>query len=163
RQAQFDISRYAGRTIRLVFAASNPRGNVSSLFIDDVSLAACTTGQPPQAPPSNSNGDVYVAGRMLNSDTDRAIAGAQVFILVEGLSASDAADDDEVTDDEVLTYGITDNRGYFQTQDPVPRGRTYSVIVIADGYRPVIADDALEVPRNATNPVEANGTMRPAR
>ena len=163
KQAQFDLSRYAGRTLRLVFTASNPRGNVSSLFVDDVSLAACTTGQPPQAPPTNSNGDVYVAGRVLNSDTDRAIAGAQVFILVEGLTASDAADDDEVTDDEVLTYGITDNRGYYQTQDPVPRDKTYSVIVIADGYRPVIADDAVEVPRNATNPVEANGTMRPAR
>src|SRR5207247_3848088 len=43
-QAQGDLSQLGGKTVRVVFAAENPRTNVSSFFIDDVSLVACTTG-----------------------------------------------------------------------------------------------------------------------
>jgi Zn-dependent metalloprotease len=163
RQARFDLSRYAGRTVRLVFNASNPTGNVSSMFVDDVSLVACTTGQAQSTPAPPSGNRVYVAGHILDSDTERGIPGAQIFILRQGLSATAAARDDQITDDEVLTYGTADNNGAYQTLDPIPKGRTYSVILTADGYLPVIANNSLPLSNNAPNPTKGDAIMRPAR
>jgi bacillolysin len=160
RQVQFDLSRYAGRTIRLVFSAANPRGNVSSLFVDDVSVTACTTGQGPAAPSPASADQVYVQGHVVDADTGRGILGAQLFILKPGLTATDAAADGEITDDEVLTYGTGDSQGAYQTMDPVPRGHTYSVVLIAGGYRPVLADNGLALPADAPNPAQVDATMR---
>ncbi|HUP27250.1 MAG TPA: M4 family metallopeptidase [Chloroflexia bacterium] len=163
KQAQFDLARYAGKTIRLVYTADNPRGNVSSFFIDDVTLPACTTGQGPAAPSTSSNDQVYIQGHIVNSDTGRGISGAQIFILRQGLSATSAAQDDEVTDDEVLTFGTADSQGRYQTEDPIQRGKRYSVIIIAGGYRPVIADNGMTVPATASNPTQIDASMRPAR
>lgn len=160
QQAQFDLTRYAGRTVRLVFTAQNPRGNVSSFFVDDVTMAACTTGQGPAAPSTASASQVYIAGSIVAADTGRGITGAQIFILKPGITASAAAQDQEVTDNEVLTYGTSDSQGRYQTQDPVTRGQTYSVIIIANGYRPILADNGMVIPSNAANPTQVNATMR---
>jgi hypothetical protein len=163
QQVEFDVTRYAGRTVRIVLAAENPRGNVSSFFVDDVVLAACTTGQGPAAPPTSSSDQVYIRGRITNVDTGRAIEGAQIFILRQGLTASAAAADDQVTDDEVATFGTTDRAGTYQTEGPVARNRTYSVIIIAPGFRPVLANNGLRLPADATNPTQVNATMRRGR
>ncbi len=163
RQVQFDLTRYAGQTVRIVFTASNPRGNVSSFFVDDATMPACTTGQAPSAPPTSSQSQVYVNGYITSADTGRGIAGAQIFILNSGVTASAAAQDGQVTDDEVLTYGTTDSRGYYQTTDPVARGRSYSVIIIANGYRPVLADAGISLSSGASNPTEIDATMRAGR
>jgi Zn-dependent metalloprotease len=160
RQAQFDLSRYAGRTVRIVFSAANPRGNVSSLFIDDVSMTACTTGQGPAVPSPAAADQVYIQGHVVDADTGRGISGAQLFILKPGLTATDAAADGEITDDEVLTYGTSDSQGAYQTLDPVPRGHTYSVVLIAGGYRAVLADNGLALPADAPNPTQVDATMR---
>ena len=37
-EARLVLTRFAGKTIRLVFHVENPRGNVSSFFVDDVSV-----------------------------------------------------------------------------------------------------------------------------
>ena len=163
QQMQFDLSRYAGKTVRVVFAAENPRGNVSSFFVDDARLAACSTGQGPSAPPTSSSDQVYIEGRILNADTRRGIEGAQIFILRQGLSTSSAAADDEITDDEVAAFGTTDASGSYQTEDPVTRNRTYSVIIVARGYRPVLADNGVRLPADATNPTQVNAVMRRGR
>jgi Zn-dependent metalloprotease len=162
-QMQFDMSPYAGKTVRLVFAAENPRGNISSMFVDDVSLVACTTGSGPSAPRTRSQDLVYIQGTVKSSDTSRGIEGAQVFIMKPGLSATDAAADDSVTRDEVIAFGTTDARGFYQTDKPITRGQTYSAIVIAQGYRPIVADDGMEIPSNATNPYQIDATMRKSR
>lgn len=163
QQVQFDLARYAGQNIRLVFAASNSRGNISSLFVDDVAFAACTTGQAPQAPSTSNSGQVYIDGNITNADTGRGIAGAEIFILKPGITASAAASDQEITDDEVLAQGTTDNKGYYQTKTPVARGQKYSVVIIANGYRSVLADNGMNVPSTATNPTHINATMRAGR
>ncbi len=162
-QSQVDLSRYAGQTIRLAFTAENPKGNVSSLFVDDVTLSACTTGQAPSAPSTSSSDQVYVKGSISNVDTGRGISGAQIFIIKPGISATSAAADGNVTDSEVLTYGTTDSQGNYQTKAPVTRGRQYSVIIIANGYRPIVADNAMNIPSNAANPTEINASMRVGR
>jgi hypothetical protein len=84
----------------------------------------------------------------------------QVFILRPGLSAEDAAADDTVSDDEVITYGVSDGNGYYRTNEAIPRGQRYSVIVVARGYRPILADDGIEIERDARNPVTADAELR---
>jgi Zn-dependent metalloprotease len=162
-QAAADLSQFAGKTVRLVYGAENPKRNVSSYFIDDVELIVCTTGAAPSAPQPSSAGQVYVQGYAKNADTGRGIEGAQFFIIKPGLSASDAAADDKVTASEVLTYGVSDANGLFRTQAPVPTGKTYSVIVLARGFRAIVADDGMQVPANAGNPFSTNANLRPSR
>ncbi len=163
-QAQFDISELAGKTVRLAFHAENPKGNISSFFVDDVSLLACTTGGGgPSVPKTKSQDLVFIQGNVTNSDTKRGIEGAQVFILKEGLSATDAAADDTVTRNEVIATGVSDAAGLYQTDVAIPRGKTYSVIVIAKGYRPILADDGIDIPSDATNPYEVDATLRKSK
>jgi hypothetical protein len=159
-QARFDASPLAGKTIRLVFSAENPRGNVSSLFVDDVQLLVCTTGNGPAAPPTSASDSVYIAGTVVDADTGRGINGVQIFILKPGVSATQAAADNNITASEVETMGVTDSNGVYQTQAPVTKGQTYSVIVIARGYRPIVADNGTNVPADATNPHRVDATLR---
>ncbi|NJN16673.1 MAG: hypothetical protein HC822_10570 [Oscillochloris sp.] len=160
RDERYDLIRFAGDQIRVVFASENPRGNVSSMFVDDVRLIACTGGQGPAAPPTANADLVYVQGTIVDSATARGVNGAQVFILRPGVTARQAAADDNLSPDEVLTYGTTDRSGLYRTRDPVPRGQTYSVIVVANGYRPILADGEVVIPRNATNPYRVDAELR---
>jgi hypothetical protein len=63
----------------------------------------------------------------------------------------------------VLTSGVTDANGYYQTDDALPVNQTYSVIIIASGYRPIIADNGVEIPANATSPFVVDATLRRGR
>lgn len=163
REVSFDVSRYAGRTVRVAFFAENPRGNVSSMFVDDVALIACTTGQGPAAPPTSSADLVYIQGQITDASTRRGVEGAQFFVMRPGLAASQAAADDNITADEVLTFGVTDRQGVFQTQAAVPKGQRYSVIVFASGYRPIVADNEVAIPGDATNPYRVDAQLRRGR
>ncbi len=162
-EVSFDLSRYAGRTIRLVFSSENPRGNVSSMFVDDVRMAVCTTGSGPSAPPTGSKDLVFLSGQIIDASTRRGISGAQIFIIRPELRASDVANDDTITADEVLTLGTTDRNGLYQTEAPVQRGQNYSVIVLAGGYRPIIADGEAIIPADAANPFRVDAQLRRGR
>lgn len=159
---QADLSQFAGKTIRLAFTSENPRGNISSMFVDDVSLVACTTGDAPSAPQASAN-TVYVQGNIVDADTRRGIRGAQVFIMKPGLSATDAAADDQVTRSEIIAQAVSDANGFYQTDVALPDGRAYSVIVIASGYRPIVADDGIDIPSGAENPFAIDATLRRSR
>lgn len=163
RLVRADLAQFAGKTVRLMFTAENPRRNVSSLFVDDVSLAVCTTGAAPGAPAPPSEDQVFVRGTITNADTGRGVEGAQVFILNPELSASEAAADDTVQGNEVLTQGVTDADGLYQSEAAIPRGQTYSAIVIAPGYRAIVADDGIEVPSDASSPFQVDATLRRGR
>ncbi len=159
---QADLTQFAGKVIRLAFTSENPRGNVSSMFVDDVALIACTTGSAPSAPQAAAN-SVYLQGNIVDADTRRGVEGAQVFIMKPGLSASDAAADDQVTRSEIIAQAISDANGFYQTDVALPVGRAYSAIIIARGYRPIVADDGIEIPQNATNPFSVDATLRRSR
>jgi bacillolysin len=163
RQAQFDLSQLAGKTLQLVFSAENPRGNISSMFVDDVALVACTTGSGPAAPQPSAQNAVYIAGTMTNVDTGRGVEGAQVYVMKPGLSATRAAADDTITRDEVIATGTSDANGYYQSEAAIPIGQTYSVIIIARGFRPIIADDGMDIPADATNPFPVDAQLRRSR
>ncbi|MEI8165716.1 MAG: hypothetical protein WCG26_05035, partial [Chloroflexales bacterium] len=106
---------------------------------------------------------VYLAGHIVDASTKRGIDGVQIFILQPGLTASAAASDDNITADEILTTGVTDRKGMFQTEDAVPRGESYSAIIYAAGYRPIIADNEVDVPSDATNPYRVDAELRKGR
>jgi Zn-dependent metalloprotease len=164
RPARFDLSPLAGKTVRVLFAAENPRGDISSMFVDDVALVACTTGAGPAAPPPPSEDLVYLQGRAIDADTGRGISGAQFFVLKPGLTATQAAADDSITGDEVIAVGLTDESGMYRTDRPIARGQRYSVIVVARGYRPILADNGVNVPAGASNPYgPVDGTLRRGR
>ncbi|WP_129629439.1 M4 family metallopeptidase [Candidatus Oscillochloris fontis] len=158
-----DLSHYAGKPVRLVFAAENPRGNVSSMFVDEVHLVVCTGGQAPSAPPTSSGNLVYISGTITNADTGRGVGGVQFFVVKPGVSASQAAADDTLSADEVLTMGVTDDNGLFRTNEAVPRDQTYGVIVFARGYRPIVADNQVVIPANAGNPFRVDAQIRRSR
>src|SRR5207248_11053384 len=119
-----------------------------------------TTGTGPSAPPTSSQNTVYIQGTIDDADTGRGVEGAQIFILKPGISTAQAAADDTLTDDEVLTEGVADADGVYQTNDAIVRGRSYSVIVVAQGYRPVLADGGVNIPANAGNPFRVDATLR---
>ncbi len=160
RDVRFDVTQLAGKTVRLVFGSENPRGNVSSFFVDDVELISCTTGSGPAAPPTSSNDLVYVQGQLVDASTGRGISGAQLFVLRPGITARQAAADDNLTANEVLTLGTSDREGIYRTQEAVPRNQTYSVIIIARGYRPILSDGEVAIPGDATNPYRVDAEMR---
>ena len=135
---------------------------MSSFFVDDVALAVCTTGQPPSAPPT-SNNQVYVKGTISDGDTGRGVSGAQIFFMKPGISATQAAADGTVSDNEVATYATTDSRGNYQSQDPLATNKTYSVIIVAGQYRPVIADNQVHLTPGSPNPTQVNATIRSGR
>jgi hypothetical protein len=58
---------------------------------------------------------------------------------------------------------VSDASGFYRTDVALPRGQTYSVIVIASGYRPIVADDGMDVPSNATNPYQVDVTLRKSK
>lgn len=159
---QFDLSQMAGKTIRLAFTSENPTGNVSSMFVDDVALYACTTGNAPTAPQAPAN-SVYLRGNVSDADTRRGVQGAQVFIMRQGLSATDASADDQVTRSEIAAQAVSDANGLYQTDIALPVGQSYSVIIIARGYRPIVADNGIQIPQNATNPFTVDATLRKSR
>ncbi|MCC7161421.1 MAG: M4 family metallopeptidase [Anaerolineae bacterium] len=159
---QFDLSQLAGKTIRLAFTSENPVGNVSSMFVDDVALIVCTTGQAPSAPQAAAN-SVYLTGQIVDADTRRGVSGAQVFVMKPGLSATQAAADDQVTRSEIIASAVSDDSGIYQTDVALPVGQTYSVIIIARNYRPIVADNGIEVPQNAQNPFTVDATVRRSR
>jgi Zn-dependent metalloprotease len=161
KQATFDVSQFAGKTVRLAYISENSQGNISSYFVDDVEMLACSSG--PVSEPTTTGDTVTLQGTVRNADTRRGIEGATVFVLIKGLSATQAAEDGTITDDEVLTSGVSDANGFYQTDASVPRGQTFSAVVIAAGYRPIIADDGIVVPANAKNPYTINATMRPSQ
>lgn len=162
-KAEFDLTELAGKTVRLGFTSENPRGNTSSFFVDDVAMIVCTAGTAPQAPSTNNADAVYVKGFVKDSDTGRGITGAQVFFLKPGISAAQAAADDRVTADEVQTMGVSDNSGVYQTEQPLKRGQNYGVIVIASGYRPIVAENGAKIPATAQNPSVLDATLRRSR
>lgn len=167
-EKKFDLSGYAGKSLRLAFSAENPRSNVSSFFVDDVVVASCaaaasgSTGSNPSAPAPKTGDVVFIQGQVVDADTGRGISGVQVFFIKPGMSAIQAAADDRVTASEVDTYAISDDKGTFQSQAAVRKGQTYGVIIIARGYRPVVADVGTVVPANATNPHVVKATLRRA-
>ncbi len=98
-----------------------------------------------------TEGDVLVTGIIRDADTQRGLPGALFVVLNPGVTVKQFLD----TEDEslVFNYAKTDQRGYFELTRKLTRGETYSLIIGAKGYQPILEDNA-QVPQDASSRLE---------
>jgi len=128
------------------------------LFIEGefAQYGECTVGgkapKPTPTPkwPTKEEG-VEIYGRIVDADTGRGIAGAYFAVLQPGITVAEFEGDES----QVYTIAETDRKGYYELPLPLARDETYSIIVVAEGYRP-IAEDDIYVSEDTESPLEVN-------
>lgn len=129
-----------------------------------VQSGTCTIGSRAPTRPSpaprrpTGRGGVEVYGVIVDADTGRGIPEAYFLVLEPGVTV----DEFEGREDQVYTWAKTDRQGNFRLADPLVRGETYSMIVAAEGYRP-IAEDDVYVGEDVESPLELTIELRRAR
>lgn len=113
-------------------------------------------GDPGKAP--SGSGTVTVSSKVVDAHNGAAIRGAFVVVLKAGIKARDL--DADRLDEQALTFGQTNNYGQFTLNHPVPRGASYTVAVVADGYQPLIEDDVLVVDGSTPSSFDPWGSIR---
>ncbi len=144
----------------LIYAASIGKTNPRNFFLDDVSLLSCTTGDNPVDTGAPDPDSVQVSGVVTDSRTGKAIAGATFYVMQPGVSADEAAADDELSRNEVLTFATSDKRGFFKLPERLEHGSTYSAIVVASGYKNIVANNVLRITTRTQDPLELEVEMQ---
>jgi len=118
-----------------------------------VQEGSCTIGESsgPTPPTPTTGGDVEIYGQIVDASTGRGIAGALFIVLQPGITV----DEFQWTEDEVYTYGETDNNGNYTLPDMLARDEYYSMLIGADGYEPIMEDD-IYIPDDIESPFELN-------
>jgi len=86
---------------------------------------------------------IRIATKVIDAANEAPIRDALVMVLRPGVSAS--AIDVNLLDDQVLSWGRSNALGEVQLKQPVPVPGTYTVMVVARGYEPLIGEDKLRV------------------
>lgn len=141
-------------------------------------LAAAASGWKPSAP-AQPAGDgaggfggparkeeapatgVTVVGKVVDSDNGNPIAGAFVIVFQPGVQVRDLTKDN--LGEKFLTKAQTNHRGGFTMESPVPRGRSFAVMVAAEGYQVLMQDDVLKTDGEVSDPYDPWGVIRLAR
>lgn len=84
---------------------------------------------------------VQIQTRVLDVVNEAPIRDALVMVLRPGVDAS--AVDVNRLDDQVLAYGRSNTQGEVLLKQPVPVPGTYTLMVVARGYEPVISEGEL--------------------
>jgi serine protease Do len=92
---------------------------------------------------------VTIRGIIIDADTGRGIPGAIIGILEPGVSIADFGRIQDGT--YYAGFGECDRAGRYIIDNPLLKGQVYSVVILADGYEPLMVDNALRVPQNAHN------------
>jgi hypothetical protein len=116
---------------------------IASLNLD--AMPAATSPPPDEiaAADKPGAGAVTVTGQIVDAQSGLAVPGAIVLFLAPGTSVSDV-DDDNLTR-VAYTTGMADSTGHFAGNHPLSRSAHYGVMVVADGYRWIGTDDAVNV------------------
>lgn len=101
-----------------------------------VQTGTCTIGDAAEPPPPPAPQGVEVYGRITDAETNKGIPGALFVVLQPGITV----DAFRWTEAEVYARAESDRRGYFELPTPLRRGETYSWIVAARGYKPILQD-----------------------
>ena len=156
RQSKLDLNKYAGKTVRLAFATDMVRNNVSSLFVDDVSLQSCAKSGGAQ---TGSGQGVELQGKVTDASTGNAIEGATIYVLAPGKTVKQVMADGKVSKGEYLTSAVSDKKGNYIAPDLLARGQSYGVVVIARGYRSATRDNILKFDDRTTSPAILNAKL----
>jgi hypothetical protein len=82
---------------------------------------------------------VVVRGTVRDGNTRNPINGALVAVLKPGILVKAFLDTGKESD--LFTSGTTDSLGQFSLNRPLARDTTYSLLIVARGYRPIARDD----------------------
>jgi S1-C subfamily serine protease len=89
---------------------------------------------------------VRISSTTLDAASEAPVRDALVMILRPGVKAS--AVDVNRLDDQVLSWGRSNAQGEVQLKQPVPVPGTYTVVVIAKGYEPLMGEGELHLDAN---------------
>jgi S1-C subfamily serine protease len=120
-----------------------------------------TIGQPGSTVPSQPTDEgVWIQGRIVDAATGRGIKGAAFVALVPGTTV--AQFDANPSEDLFYAAGQADAQGYFQLDQALERGESYSIIIGAKGYKR-IAENNLLVEEDTESPLEMNIELQKGR
>ncbi len=112
----------------IVRAGWTPREGHTSIDLEPTAIEAEAEG-------------VRLSTRVVAHANGQPIPGALLMILRPGVDAGDV--DINRLDDQVISWGRSGTDGSVYLKQPVPAPGTYTVMVTADGYSPLIGDGAL--------------------
>jgi hypothetical protein len=92
---------------------------------------------------------VLLSGQFLRYDNKKPIENAVLIVLKPGIKVGSLTRQN--LKDNALTVGVSGKNGKFETVSGIAPGK-YSVVAAAEGYTPILEDDALEVPAGASSP-----------
>jgi S1-C subfamily serine protease len=111
--------------------------------IDEAQLAGVTAAESP---------GVIVTSKVVDAANRRPVASAFVIVFRPEVRSAQLAG--EKLEEQALAWGQSDGGGVFTLNRPVPRDQSYTVAVLASGYRPLVADNALVVDRDAPDQLD---------
>jgi S1-C subfamily serine protease len=117
-------------------------------------------GKPATPAPAAPSG-VIVIGQVRASDNDLPVRGALVLVMKPGTKVRDINRDN--VGEKFLTKAVTTDEGTFVMEGPVPRNQRYTVLVAADSYELLAADDILSTEGNVPDRYDPWGTIRLSR
>ncbi len=118
--------------------------------------AATTDPVPAPATTAKQEG-VAIYSRVVDAGNGSGVRGAFVVVFKPGINKGNI--DIDNIEEQALSYGQTNKRGEFELVSRIPRGATYTVAVVANGYRPLIEDDILVIDNNTASRFEPWGEI----
>ncbi len=135
----------AGALVAIARTGWTPRAGYTSVDLAPTSIEPEAEG-------------VTVSTRVVDQANDQPVPGALVMVLRAGVDGRSV--DVNRLDDVVIAWGRADADGGVYLRQPVPAPGRYTVLVNADGYTPLVADQALVLPADAPSSVVPWGTLR---
>ncbi|HEX4423549.1 MAG TPA: serine protease [Kofleriaceae bacterium] len=128
----------AGGRVRPIAAASDLLGIATAGWTPreghtDVELEPSAVEAPAEG--------VQIQSRVLDAANEAPVRDALVMVLRSGVNASTV--DVNRLDDQVLAYGRSNAQGEVSLKQPVPVPGTYTLMVVARGYEPMVGENEL--------------------
>lgn len=120
----------ASALLAIVRAGWVPREGKTSVDIEPTAIDAEAEG-------------IRISTRVVDAANDQPVPGALLMVLRPGVSAANV--DINRLDDMVIAWGRSSASGDVYLKQPVPNPGTYTVMVVVDGYVPLIGTDALKL------------------
>jgi S1-C subfamily serine protease len=128
---------------------------------EEVQEGSFIIGQPGSTVPAQpTDVGVWIQGRIVDAATGRGIKGAAFVALVPGTTV--AQFDANPSQDLFYAAGQADAQGYFQLDQALERGESYSIIIGANGYKR-IAKNNLLVEEDTESPLEMTIELQKGR
>jgi len=101
---------------------------------------------------------VHLSTHVVDVATDQAVSGALLLVMRPGITAGDV--DMNRLDDQVLAWGRSNADGEVHLKQPVPVPGTYTVLVLARGYEPLVGGQELHLDADTPRFFDPWGVVR---